>query len=166
MTLRSPRSSALVRFGRFNLVGVAGFVLQLALLHALTRLTSWPLPVCVALAVVATVSHNFVWHVRYTWRGTTDRWLARWVAFNLSNGAVSLVTNVIVTTAVAAAGVPVLAANVGAILAASLINFLLSDRLVFTPQPACGAAGAPSAGELLPHATRAACDRAEGAVAN
>ena len=136
MTRRSSRSSALVRFGRFNLVGVAGFVLQLALLHALTRLTPWPVPVCVAVAVFATVSHNFVWHVRYTWPGTTDRWFARWVAFNLSNGAVSLVTNVIVTTAVAAAGVPVLAANVAAVVAASLINFALSDRLVFARPPA------------------------------
>ena len=124
-------SSTLARFGRFNLVGIAGFVLQLALLHALTRLTSWPLAACVAVAVLAPVSHNFVWHVHYTWRGTTDRWFARWVAFNLSNGAVSLVTNVIVTAAVAAAGVPVLAANVAAVGAASLINFVLSDRLVF-----------------------------------
>jgi putative flippase GtrA len=126
-----PTSSTFARFGRFNLVGAAGFVVQLGLLHAFTHLTSWPLPVCVAAAVFVTVSHNFVWHVRYTWRGTTDRWLARWVAFNLSNGAVSLAANVIVTTAVAAAGVPVLAANVVAIGAASLVNFALSDRLVF-----------------------------------
>jgi putative flippase GtrA len=131
VNVRVSRSAALARFGRFNLVGLAGFVLQLALLHALTRLTAWPLPVCVAVAVLVTVSHNFLWHVRYTWRGTTDRFVVRWLAFNLSNGAVSLVTNVIVTTAVAAAGVPVLAANVGAVVTASLVNFLLSDRLVF-----------------------------------
>lgn len=131
MTVRVRQPSTLARFGRFNLVGVAGFVVQLALLHALTRLTSWPLPVCVAVAVLATVSHNFVWHVRYTWSGTTDRWFTRWLAFNLSNGAVSLVTNVIVTSAVAAAGVPVLAANVVAVAVASLVNFVVSDRLVF-----------------------------------
>jgi putative flippase GtrA len=141
VTVPAPRSSSLARFGRFNLVGVAGFVLQLALLHALTRLTSWPLPVCVAVAVLVTVSHNFVWHVHYTWRGTTDRWLARWVAFNLSNGAVSLVTNVIVTTAVAALGVPVLAANVAAVGAASIVNFALSDRLVFARRPASPCTG-------------------------
>jgi putative flippase GtrA len=125
------RASALARFGRFNLVGAAGFVLQLTLLHALTRLTNWPLSVCVAAAVLVTVSHNFVWHARYTWRGATDRWFARWLAFNLSNGAVSLVANVVVTTVVAAAGVPVVAANVAAVCAAALVNFLLSDRLVF-----------------------------------
>ena len=131
MTVRAPSSSTIARFTRFNLVGAAGFVVQLALLHALTRLTPWPLPVCVAVAVFVTVSHNFAWHVRYTWRGTTDRRLARWVAFNLSNGAVSLVANVIVTTALAAAGAPVLAANVAAIGVASLVNFVVSDRLVF-----------------------------------
>lgn len=127
----STRFPALARFGRFNLVGVAGFVLQLTLLHALTRLTSWPLPACVAAAVLVTVSHNFFWHTRYTWRGATNRWFSRWLAFNLSNGAVSLVSNVVVTTAVAAAGVPVLPANVAAVCATALVNFLLSDRLVF-----------------------------------
>ena len=54
------------RFGRFNLVGLAGFVVQLGLLHALTRWTAWPLPVSVAVAVLVTVTHNFAWHVRYT----------------------------------------------------------------------------------------------------
>lgn len=133
MSIRAS-STLLGRYGRFNVVGIAGFALQLALLHALTRLTAWPVPACVAVAVAVTVSHNFVWHTRYTWRGTSGRLLARWVAFNLSNGAVSLVTNVIVTTAVAAAGVPVLAANVVAVCAASLVNFMLSERLVFANQ--------------------------------
>ena len=119
------------RFGRFNLVGVAGFILQLGLLHILTRWTPWPLAVSVAVAVLVTVSHNFAWHVRYTWPGSTDRWFVRWLAFAGSNGVVSLVTNLIVTTALARAGVPVLAANVVAVCTAALLNFLVSDRLVF-----------------------------------
>jgi putative flippase GtrA len=119
------------RFGRFNLVGLAGFVVQLGLLHALTRWTAWPLPVSVAVAVLVTVTHNFAWHVRYTWPGATDRWAVRWLAFAGSNGLISLVTNLVVTTALAGAGVPVLAANVVAVGAAALVNFLVSDRLVF-----------------------------------
>ena len=122
---------AAARFGRFNLVGLAGFVVQLSLLQALTRWTSWPLAVCVAAAVLITVTHNFAWHVRYTWPGTSDRWMVRWLAFAGSNGAASLVTNVILTTALAGAGVPVLAANAASVGAASVVNFLVSDRLVF-----------------------------------
>jgi putative flippase GtrA len=126
------------RWWRFNLVGLAGFVLQLALLAILTRMTTLPLGVCVAIAVLVTVSHNFIWHVRYTWPSTQEHLLRRWVAFNLSNGAVSLACNVIVTVAIAEAGVPLIAANVAAIGVASVVNFLVSDRLVFA------AAGRPA----------------------
>ena len=124
---------AAARFGRFNLVGLAGFVVQLGLLHALTRWTAWPLAVCVAVAVLITVTHNFAWHVRYTWPDATDRWMTRWLAFAGSNGLISLVTNLIVTTTLAGAGVPVLAANAVAVGAAALANFLVSDRFVFSP---------------------------------
>jgi putative flippase GtrA len=126
------------RWWRFNLVGGLGFGVQLALLAALTRLTDWPAGVCVAIAVALTVSHNFAWHTRYTWRDpggpATDRprRLRQWVAFNATNGVVSLACNVPVTTALAAAGLPILAANIVAIGTASVVNFVLSDRLVFT----------------------------------
>jgi putative flippase GtrA len=141
------------RWCRFNLVGLAGFVLQLILLAALTRLTAWPLGACVAVAVMLTVSHNFVWHTRYTWRppggaaranvGGADapphdgarrglgRGLRQWAAFNLSNGLISLACNVLVTSGVAALGAPVLAANLTAVAVASLANFVVADRLVF-----------------------------------
>jgi putative flippase GtrA len=127
----APLRHTAARFGRFNLVGLAGFVVQLGLLHALTRWTSWPLAACVAVAVLMTVTHNFFWHVRYTWPGTGDRWIVRWLAFAGSNGAVSLVTNLVVTTALAGLGVPVLAANAASVGAAALVNFVMSDRLVF-----------------------------------
>jgi putative flippase GtrA len=127
----APLRQTAARFGRFNLVGIGGFVLQLGLLDALTRWTMWPLAVSVAVAVLVTVTHNFAWHRRYTWPGATDRWFVRWLAFAGSNGAVSLVTNLVVTTTLAGAGVPVLAANTVAVGAAALFNFLISDRLVF-----------------------------------
>jgi putative flippase GtrA len=127
----APLRETAGRFGRFNLVGLAGFVLQLGLLHGLTRWTSWPLAACVAAAVLLTVTHNFAWHVRYTWPGTTDRWCVRWAAFAGSNGLISLVTNLIVTTTLAAAGMPVLAANAVAVGVAAAANFLISDRFVF-----------------------------------
>ena len=54
------------------------------------------------------------------------------IAHGVLNGVVSLACNVPVTTALAAAGLPILAANIVAIGTASVVNFVLSDRLVFT----------------------------------
>jgi putative flippase GtrA len=103
------------------------------MLSLLLRWTSLPQPLLVAVAVLATVSHNFFWHEWVTWRGQPrdGRW-QRWVAFNLTNGAISLVTNVVVTSGlVAATGISTVTANVVAVLAASLVNFAASDRIVF-----------------------------------
>jgi dolichol-phosphate mannosyltransferase len=122
-----------MRWLRFNVVGAIGFGVQLATLAVLLRWTPLPQPLAVALAVLVTVSHNFVWHERVTWRGQPphDRW-QRWFAFNLTNGAISLVTNVVVTGAlVVATGISAVIANVVAVLAASLLNFVASDRIVF-----------------------------------
>jgi putative flippase GtrA len=54
------------------------------------------------------------------------------VAFNASTGAVSVVTNLVVTSIVmTATGAPLLLANLAAVISASLVNFVVSDRLVF-----------------------------------
>jgi putative flippase GtrA len=120
---------AAIRWLRFNLVGLLGCGVQLAILAALTQLTTWPATVCVTMAVLATVSHNFFWHERYTWGRETARAqvAARWVAFTLSNGIVSVVTNVVLTGAIASAtGWPVLASNLASVASASCVNFLIS----------------------------------------
>jgi putative flippase GtrA len=120
---------------RFNLVGVAGFAIQVATLAALARWTPAPAGVAVIVAVLVAVSHNFLWHERVTWSGLPrERRWRRWVAFNCSNGLISVVTNVVVTGGVmAATDASLLAANVVAVVAASFVNFFVSDRLVFTP---------------------------------
>jgi putative flippase GtrA len=87
----------------------------------------------VTLAVLAAVSHNFVWHERVTWPGQPDhgRW-RRWLSFNITTGVVSVVTNLIVTMVVAeATGAPLVLSNAIAVAIASLVNFWVSDRVVF-----------------------------------
>jgi putative flippase GtrA len=123
-----------MRWLRFNAVGAIGFGVQLATLSLLLRWTALPQPLAVAFAVLVTVSHNFFWHERVTWHGQPrhGRW-HRWVAFNLTNGAVSLVANVVATsTLVHTTGISAVTANVVAVLAVSLLNFIASDRIVFT----------------------------------
>jgi len=123
-----------MRWVRFNLVGVAGFAVQMLTLAAVTRWLGVRPSVAVVVAVLVAVSHNFVWHERVTWPGQRrDGRLRRWLSFNLSNGLISVVTNVIVTTLiVAATGAPLLVANAMAVVMASVVNFLVSDRYVFT----------------------------------
>jgi len=123
-----------IRFLRFNGVGVIGFVLQLLVLSLLVRGGMHYLA-ATALAVEAAVLHNFLWHERWTWRdrhaGVRSR-LQRLGRFHLLNGSVSLAGNlVLMRLLVGELGVPHLAANVCAVVACSLINFYGSDRLVF-----------------------------------
>lgn len=55
------------RAGRFALVALGGLVIQLALLHVLTRFASLDYRAATTLAVEAAVINNFVWHERWTW---------------------------------------------------------------------------------------------------
>ena len=123
-----------MRFLRFNGVGVAGFALQLALLAALL-FAGFHYLVATALAVEAAVLHNFAWHERWTWRdrpATGRSRLARLWRFHALNGLVSLVGNVaLMRVLVGAFGMPAIPANLIAVLACSLVNYLASDRLVF-----------------------------------
>lgn len=123
------------RWLRFNLVGLAGFAVQLIALAILAP--HLPLAMAVTIAVVAAATHNFAWHERVTWRGgpPTRKW-HRWVAFLGTNGLISIAANVAVTVGVSALGVPVLVANALAVAMASTANFLVSDRLVFQQREA------------------------------
>jgi putative flippase GtrA len=124
------------RFFRFNVVGAIGIVVQLGVLELLLRCHLNYL-LATFLAVEAAILHNFAWHERYTWR---DRWsvsvwvrFTRLLRFHLTNGAVSLVGNLLIMRwLVGEFHLPVLPANVLAIAACCVANFLLSDRVVFT----------------------------------
>lgn len=120
---------------KFNLVGAIGIGVQLAVLAALNRaLGNYVL--ATAIAVEFTVLHNFLWHERFTWADRAGlSWresLLRLVKFNLSNGAVSVLGNIVLMRCfVGGLGLPVLVANLLAIAVCGLVNFLLGDRFVF-----------------------------------
>jgi dolichol-phosphate mannosyltransferase len=123
------------RFLRFNGVGVAGFVVQLAVLSLLLYVDCHYL-VATAIAVESAVLHNFWWHERWTWRdrpATAGRGrLARLGRFHALNGLVSLVGNIVLMRLfVGTFGIPAIPANLMAVAACSLVNFFASDRLVF-----------------------------------
>jgi putative flippase GtrA len=127
--------STLLRWLKFNLIGIVGAVLQLWVIHLFLRAGVQYLQ-ATAMGVEAALLHNFAWHQRYTWSDRPTDELgevaARLVRFHLSNGAVSIVGNVLLMRWLKGGiGVPVLVANLVAIGVCSLVNFVLGDRFVF-----------------------------------
>jgi putative flippase GtrA len=138
----------LSRYLRFNAVGVAGFVVQLAVVWLLSCVTSgfsrtWQAGAITAIAVEAALLHNFYWHERWTWADRPSAGRARierLVRFHLANGLVSIGGNLAVVlflssvafgrTFSPASGL--VAANAIAALICSLANFAAGDRLVFS----------------------------------
>jgi dolichol-phosphate mannosyltransferase len=123
------------RWMAFNFVGAGGIAVQLVLLAALTSSGVHYL-LATAIAVEGAVLNNFAWHERWTWIDRTGRGmkqtLPRLARFNLSVGLISIVQNlVLMKILVGSFGIPYLAANLFSITLCSLLNFFVSDRLVF-----------------------------------
>jgi len=141
---------------KFVIVGCLGFVLQLLTLSALTSLAGWPWLPATAAAVEAAVLHNFVWHEWWTWgdrrfggfaRVAGAHTFGRLVRFNVATGLISIGGNLILMEIlVEALGLPPLIGNAIAVGLLSVVNFIVSDRWVFTlpPSPGCGVTGPPS----------------------
>jgi putative flippase GtrA len=128
------------RAGRFALVGLFGFGLQLALLRLLVDYGHLHYLVATALAVEAAILHNFIWHSRWTWRdrpGDALPWWTRLARFNGLTAVASIAGNVgLMVLFVEAARLPLLPANAMAVAVMSAANFIGADRLVF-PAAAC-----------------------------
>lgn len=123
------------RWMKFNLVGGVGIGVQLLMLWLLT-LCGVGYMLATALAVESAVLHNFVWHECFTWvdrrNGRVLQSAGRLLRFNLSTGAVSIVGNLLlVRMLVGQAYLRPILANMLAIAACSILNFIVSDRWVF-----------------------------------
>ena len=132
MTPATWRSTA-ARWLKFNLVGGIGIGVQLLVLVTLRTRFQLDYLVATALAVEATVVHNFFWHERFTWadRRAKSR-LMRFIKFNLTTGLVSILGNVALMKLLAGIlHMQYLVANTTTIAACSLVNFAVSDRFVF-----------------------------------
>jgi putative flippase GtrA len=126
--------NTLIRWGKFNLVGILGMVVQLAALALIDRCAPGHYLFATVAAIELALLHNFVWHTRYTWRDRRDGsplWI-QCIRFHLSNGLVSMVGNLaIMRFLVDDAHMLLLAANMIAILCCSIANFFLGDHWAF-----------------------------------
>jgi dolichol-phosphate mannosyltransferase len=123
-----------LRLLKFSLVGGIGIAVQLAVLAALTAMRVNYL-LATGLAVESAVLHNFLWHQRFTWAdraNTPAEALRRLLLFHLTNGAISIVGNLLlIRLLVGWLGFPVLKANMATIALCAMANFAASDRWVF-----------------------------------
>ena len=127
----------MIHFIRFNVVGVLGFALQTGALFVLTH-SPHPLGylAATAAAVELAVLNNFVWHQRWTWSdrpsATPGETLRRLVKFNITNGAVSIIGNLIfMGLLVGHLGLPIAIAYLTSVTACAVCNFFLADRIAF-----------------------------------
>ena len=125
--------NTLIRWGKFNLVGAFGMVVQLAALALFERMAPGHYMVTSAAAVEIAVLHNFVWHLHYTWRDRSDGSTAKQLLrFHVTNGLVSIVGNLaLMRVLVHGAHMPVLVANLIAIGCCSVANFCLGNGWAF-----------------------------------
>ncbi len=139
--MRTQYPSALRRWLRFNFVGLIGVGVQLASVQFLLLTTKLDYRWATVFAVEIAVLHNFCWHLRYTWRERNIQSprmvMRRLLEFHLSNGVVSLAGSwTLMSLLVGRARLPVILSNLITILACSLVNFLLSELVVFRRPPA------------------------------
>ena len=123
------------RWLMFNAVGGMGIGVQLLALGALADGLGLDYRLATALAVLAAVLHNFVWHEHWTWgdrcAGRRGRW-ARLGSFTLVNGSLAIAGNVLFTSLyVTAFDIHHVPANLLAIATCSVANFLASHHVVF-----------------------------------
>ena len=140
------------RWWRFSGVGLLGVAVQLLVLAVCVRLPGIDARAAVAAAVGVAVIHNFTWHVRWTWRGRGDGTCLPWlfVRFAVANGLISLVGNVVFTSALVSwTGSDVVVANAAAITVCSAANFVLADRAVFASRPAARRIDRPRGDEVV-----------------
>ncbi|HYG97865.1 MAG TPA: GtrA family protein [Terriglobales bacterium] len=128
--------TTVVRWFKFNFVGAIGIVVQLVALSILKSALGLHYLLATAVAVETAVLHNFLWHERFTWTerctGSRRDMFSRLARFNLSTGLISILGNLLLMRMlVEHFEVHYILANMIAIGTCSLVNFLVSDQMVF-----------------------------------
>ena len=127
----------MIRFMRFLAAGVCGFIVQIAVLAALTQAFGIHYVLATILAVEAAIVVNFAWHEHWTWGARVQGCkgagvLRRLLSFNALTAVTSIIGGVVVTTfLVETVSMNPIVANSISVLALGALNFVGSDRFVF-----------------------------------
>jgi putative flippase GtrA len=128
--------SQIRRWFNFYAVGAMGFAVQFGTLAMLKGLLGLDYLVATGLAVEVSVLHNFLWHERWTWADRTGAAgggvFDRLVRFHAATAIISIVGNIVGTwLLVTTFDLHYLVANLLAVLSCSILNFFVSDLMVF-----------------------------------
>ena len=127
--------TGLLAWLKFNAVGLIGVGVQLGALVVFRSGLQWPIRMATIAAVECAVLHNFVWHERWTWahRKLPIGGIAvRLLRFNVSNGLISMGGNLLIMEILEhRLHFDYRLSNLAAIAFCSLLNFFVSDKLVF-----------------------------------
>lgn len=128
----------LIRWARFNTVGLMGVLVQISVLMLLRGVWNLHYLPATALAVEMAVLHNFCWHERWTWSDRTatadTSVMSRLFRFNMTVGTISIVQNLLLMELlVTGLNLHYLPANLLAIASCSTLNYFSSHWLVFRP---------------------------------
>ena len=111
--------------------------MQISAIALLTRLFDWPSFGATALALELAALVNFAGHSRWTWGDRPERrvrgLVKRYWRYQSVKTA-SLLANLAITIALSHGGLATELANVAAVLACAIPNYLMSEHLVFSPR--------------------------------
>ena len=129
-------ASPLRRWGVFNIVGLAGFGVQITLVTVLTRAWGWHYLQATTAAMAWVIAQNYVAHARWTWADrppSTSREARLRPLRYAAAKSVSLSANVLLTAAFVthARLAPELATTIAIVICAAF-NYLAADRIVFS----------------------------------
>lgn len=124
------------RWIKFNFVGAMGICVQLVAVYLLGSILALNSFCATALAAELAVLHNFLWHQRFTWRDRRDATrrvvYRRLLVFNATTGAMSIGSNLLVVSLLMREfHAPLLLANLCAVGACSVANFVTSNVVIF-----------------------------------
>ncbi len=136
MPVSLPAASIFKRWIRFYSVGTIGILVQLSVLAFLISIFKLNYLIATGLAVETAILHNFLWHETWTWADRAKRspisFWRRLLYFHLVNGSLSIVGNVVLMKfLMEALQWSCLQANVAAIAACSILNFIAGDFFVY-----------------------------------
>jgi dolichol-phosphate mannosyltransferase len=117
------------QFGRFALVGAAGFGVNLALFSALVA-AGVPPAVAAVLAFAAAVANNWFWNARWTFAGSAVSRRRSGVRFTVV-ALCGLAVDLLVLHALVRAGVPPVAGQVAGVAVATPLTYVGNRRWTF-----------------------------------
>jgi putative flippase GtrA len=134
--------SLYLHYIKFNIVGGIGIIVQLFALNLFTSYLNLNYLIATLMAVEVAILHNFFLHERWTWNdrrcGSIPDSIFRLLRFNSTTGIISIIGNLFFMKLLVGQGhIPIYIANLMAIAACSIFNFLVSNNFVFRDGNRC-----------------------------